>query len=271
MSFGRALVVGAGALFKSRRAAARSARHWLAFAFALSIATLAGLTGVWADMYVIESTVPNMLVGVRLTAAESLTIPAGAYVRVVLSSGKTQNIRGPYSGKVSELTKGVESNESLMELVRKLLQTGGSKETIAGASRSAGITAGTPRGFSLLEIPAWMNGKACVLNGAKIVLARQSTEGAERAVLVNAKSFERAQVEWKAGSATAAWPVNLPLRADATYQVLVQDREGRDVTVRFMDKTPDEDDILIELHKLGCTHQLETWMRDRMLAVKDKS
>lgn len=270
MSFDRALAAGSGSLSKSRKAA-RSARHWLAFALTLAIATLAGPTGARADMYVIESTVPNMLVGARLAETETLTIPAGAYVRVVLPSGKTQNIRGPYSGKVSDLTKGVESNENLMELVRKLLQTGGSKETVAGASRSAGIAAGAPRGFSLMAIPTWVDGKVCVLSGAKIVLARQSTENAERAVLVNAKSFERAQVEWEAGSATAAWPVNLALRADATYQVLVQDREGRDVTVHFMDKAPDEDDILIVLHKHGCTHQLGAWARDRMLAGKDKS
>jgi hypothetical protein len=271
MSFGRVLVVGVGALLKPRTAAGRSAQRLPAFFFALSIALFVGLTGAWADIYVMESTAPGMRVGVWLTAEETLTIPAGAHVRAVLPSGKTQTIRGPYSAKVSELIKGVESNESLMGQVRKLLETGGSRENIAGGVRSAGPTADSPRGFSLAEIPSWANGKACVLKGANIVLARQSTSGAERAVLVNAKSFERAQVEWEAGSATAAWPANLTLRPDATYQVLVQDREGRDVTVRFMDKAPADDDMLIELHKLGCTHQLETWVRDRMLAVKGKS
>jgi hypothetical protein len=46
--------------------------------------------------------------------------------------------------------------------------------------------------------------------------------------------------------------------------VLVQDREGRDVTLRILDTAPDEDDMLIELHKLGCTYQLESWLRERM-------
>ena len=93
-----------------------------------------------------------------------------------------------------------------------------------------------------------MNGKVCALKGGNVVLAR-TMAGAERAVLVDAKNFERTQVTWEAGSATAAWPASLKLQPDATYQVLVQDREGRDVTLRVLDKAPDEDDTLIELHK----------------------
>jgi hypothetical protein len=121
-----------------------------------------------------------------------------------------------------------------------------------------------PRGFSLVEIPSWVNGTVCLLKGGNAVLVRQSTAGAERAMLVDAKTFERAQVTWEAGSAAAAWPANLKLLPDATYQVLMQDREGRDVTVRFLDKAPADDDMLVELHKLGCVQQLETWLRERM-------
>jgi hypothetical protein len=269
MSFGRALGLGARPMPKSRPAVRRSAQRLLAFFFALSIGLFVGFAQARADVYVIESTVPNMRTGIRLTAEETLTVPPDAYVRFVLPSGKTQTIRGPYSAKVSELIKGVASNESLIDSVRKLLETGGSKDNVAGAVRSAALTANKPRNFSLMEIATWVNGKACVLKGANIVLARQSTSGAESAVLVDAKSFERAQVEWEAGNATTAWPAKLTLRADTTYQVLMQDREGRDITVRLMDKAPDQDDMLIELHNLGCTHQLETWVRE--LAVKGKS
>jgi hypothetical protein len=228
------------------------------------VATLAGITGAAADIYIMESSVPGMRVGARLTDSESLSLPAGGHIRAVLPTGKTQTIRGPFSGKVADLTKGMERNESLMDPVRKILETGGSRETSTGGTRSVAAKAQRPRGFSLAEVPSWVNGKVCVLKGGNVTLARQSTAGAERAMLVDAKSFERAQVTWQAGSATAAWPASLKLQPDATYQVLVPDREARDVTLRVLDKAPDEDDMLVELHKLGCTYQLETWLRERM-------
>ena len=264
MTIGRARTAAAGSPLKSRNAAIAQAPRLIAFVVAAAVAMLAGITCAAADIYVMESSVPGMRAGARLADNEILTLPAGGHIRAVLPSGKTQTIRGPFNGKVSDLSKGVASNESLMDPVRKILETGGSRETSTGGTRSVAAKAQRPRGFSLVEIPAWVNGKVCVLKGGNVVLARQSTAGAERAVLVDAKSFERAQVTWEAGSATAAWPASLKLQPDATYQVLVQDREGRDVTLRVLDKAPDEDDTLIELHKAGCTHQLETWLRERM-------
>jgi hypothetical protein len=264
MTIGRAHTAGAGIPFKSGSAGMGAARRPIALVFTALVATLAGLTGAAADIYVMDSSVPGMRAGARLADNETLTLPAGGHIRAVLPSGKTQTIRGPFSGKVADLTKGMESNESLMDPVRKIMETGGSRETTTGGTRGVAAKAQRPRGFSLVEVPAWVNGKVCVLKGGNVVLARQSTAGAERAVLVDAKSFERAQVTWETGSATAAWPANLKLLPDATYQVLVQDREGRDVTLRVLDKAPDEDDMLIELHKLGCAHQLETWLRERM-------
>jgi hypothetical protein len=264
MTIGRAHTAVAYVPFKARNGATRGLPRVATVALAGAVAMLAGLTGAAADIYVMESSVPGMKVGARLTDSESLSLPAGGHIRAVLPTGKTQTIRGPFSGKVADLTKGMESNESLMAPVRKILETGGSRETSTGGTRSVAAKAQRPRGFSLVEVPSWVSGKVCVLKGGNVVLARQSTAGAERAMLVDAKSFERGQVTWEAGSATAAWPASPKLQADATYQVLVPDREGRDVTLRVLDKAPAEDDMLVELHKLGCTHQLETWLRERI-------
>jgi hypothetical protein len=263
MTIGRAHTAAAGVPYKSRDVAMRAAPRLVAGVFGAAVATLAGLGGAAADIYVMESSVPGMKVGARLADSDSLSLPAGGHIRAVLPTGKTQTIRGPFSGKVADLTKGMQSNESLMDPVRRILETGGSRETSTGGTRSA-AKAQRPRGFSLVEVPAWVTGKVCVVKGGNVVLARQSSGGAEQAMLVDAKSFERAQVTWEAGSATAAWPASLKVQPDATYQVLVPDREGRDVTLRVLDKAPDEDDMLVELHKAGCTHQLETWLRERI-------
>jgi hypothetical protein len=264
MSTGRAHTAAAGSRFKPSNLEMGGLPRLAAFALVGGVAMLAGLTAAAADIYVMESSVPGMKVGARLADSESLSLPAGGHIRAVLPTGKTQTIRGPFSGKVADLTKGMESNESLMGPVRKILETGGSRETTTGGTRSVAAKAQRPRGFSLVEVPSWVSGKVCVLKGGSVVLVRQSTAGAERAMLVDGKSFERAQVAWEAGSAAAVWPASLKLQPDATYQVLVPDREGRDVTLRVLDKAPDEDDMLVELHKLGCTYQLETWLRERM-------
>jgi hypothetical protein len=263
MTIGRARTAGAGTSFKLHNAAMGAGPRLVGFAFAAAVAMFAGVGGAAADIYVMESSVPGMRVGARLASAETLSVPSGTYVRAVLPSGKTQTIRGPFSGKVADLTKGMESNESLMVPVRKILETGGATETTAGGTRSV-ARVGRPRTFSLTEIPAWVTGKVCVLKGGSAMLVRQSSAGAERAMLVDAKSFERAQVTWESGSATVAWPASLKLAPDATYQVLVPDRESRDITVRVLDKAPADDDMLVELHKLGCSYQLESWLRERM-------
>src|SRR5262245_45615505 len=110
MTIDRAHTAGADALFKSSHTA-MGALRLIAFVSVATVAMLAGLNGSAADIYVMESSVPGMKVGARLADSDTLTLPAGGHVRAVLPTGKTQTIRGPFSGKVADLTKGMESNE----------------------------------------------------------------------------------------------------------------------------------------------------------------
>ena len=61
---------------------------------AASLVAFAGLSPARTDLHVIESTAPTIKVGSQLADRNSLTIPAGAQIRVVLPSGKTQTIKG---------------------------------------------------------------------------------------------------------------------------------------------------------------------------------
>jgi hypothetical protein len=252
------------------------ARPLFALACALCIGAFAGTSTASADIYVIQSNAPDVRVGVRLMDGDTVTIPAGATVRVVLPSGKTQTVHGAYSAKVSELTKGVQPNEGLMARVAKILETGGATETTTGATRGIGNANKLERmlrqlrGFSLVEVPSYVNGKFCLLKGGNVRLTRLSTKVSDQATLIDATSFERALVAWDAGSSATAWPAGLQLRPDATYQVLIQGKEIRDIAVRIFDKEPGEDDMLIELDKAGCVHQLEAWVGDQVSASKGK-
>ena len=234
---------------------------------AICAAMLVGQTGARADIYVIESTAPAVNVGVRLSVDDAFTIPAGAYIRVVLPSGKTQTIRGPHNGKVADLAKGAQ-NESMMAWVRDMLKTGGSTEVTTGATRSVKRDAGKPRGFSLEEVPSAVDGDICVVKGSQVLLTRTSAARMDRVSVVDTTSGERAEVVWEAGSPTAPWPAALQLRPDGAYQLFLQDRPRRQITLRVLEAAPDDSDVLTELHKRGCRHQFGAWLRERSVAGK---
>jgi hypothetical protein len=122
-----------------------AARRLLAAVLAIVAGMLAGVGGAAADIYIMESSVPGMRVGARLAANETLTLPAVPLSAPCCRRARHRPFRGPFSGKVSDLAKGVESNESLMEPVRKILETGGSRETTTGGTRSVARKAGRPR------------------------------------------------------------------------------------------------------------------------------
>jgi hypothetical protein len=232
----------------------------------LAAALLVGTTAARADMYVIESTVAAVSVGATLKSDDSIAIPANQQIRAVLPSGKTQTIRGPFTGKVSDIAKGT-PNEGVWAWMTNMAKTGGSSEITTGATRSV-APAGKPRPFSWVEVPTGVNGSICVEKGAKVLLSRTATARLERATVVDAASGERAEVKWEAGSQTTEWPSSLQLRADGAYQLFQQDRPKRDVTLRIVDKLPAEDDLLAELQKLGCQHQFNAWLRDKVTAGK---
>jgi len=236
----------------------------LSLAGLLAAALLVGTTAARADMYVIESTVAGVSVGAHLKTDDSLAIPANQQIRAVLPSGKTQTIRGPFNGKVSDLAKGT-ANEGVWSWMMNMAKTGGSSEITTGATRS--VTPGSkPRAFSWAEVPTGVNGSICVEKGAKVLLTRTAATRIDRATVVDTASGERAEVKWEVGSQTADWPSSLQLRADGAYQLFQQDRPKRDVMLRIMDKLPAEDDQLAELQKLGCQHQFNAWLRDKMAA-----
>jgi hypothetical protein len=215
-----------------------------------------------ADLYVIESTVPNIKPRSRLLADDKIAIPAGGSIRAVLPNGKTQTINGPYDGQVADLDKGLARNEGVLGWLRNILLTGGASEATPGATRSIGREAAKPRtGFSWTVVPVTVDGDICVQKGAKLMLARAPSVRADRVTVVEAASSQRGEAQWEPGSDTAAWPAGVTPRADATYSFLMPDKPRRQITLRLLDQVPADADVLTELYKLGCKYQFEAWVR----------
>jgi hypothetical protein len=232
------------------------------------MAALAGLLAnsqpVRADLYVIESTVPEIKPRSRLLGEDKISIPAGGSIRAVLASGKTQTIKGPYSGPVSELDKGLSRNEGVLGWLRNVLMTGGATESTPGATRSIARDAKPRTGFSWTVVPVTVEGNMCVEKGAKLMLARAPSVRAEQ-IIVTAGN-ERGEVQFDSGSETTAWPASVTLRPDTAYTIQLADKSRRQVTLRLVDQIPAEADVLNELYKLGCKYQFEAWVRGTLAA-----
>jgi hypothetical protein len=221
-----------------------------------------------AQIYVMESTVAAIRVGSALDMGAAISIPAGAHIRAVLPSGKTQTIKGPYSGTVADLAKGQPINEGVTAWIKNVLKTGGATETTPGATRSIARPAEKPRAaFSWSTIPV-MDGTVCIEKGAKLRLVRAASAKPDRVTVVDAGTGQQAEAQWEADRDTTDWPAGVAPRADTTYYMLVPDRPRRQVTLRVLDRLPAEDDVLAELHRLGCSSQFEAWVRGKLAAAR---
>ena len=238
--------------------------YLLGLAAALVVAP-AGLSPARADLHVIESTAPGIKVGSQLADRDPLTVPAGTQIRVVLPSGKTQTIRGPFTGAVADLAKGQPRNDGVLVWLKEFLKTGGATEATPGATRSIGREAPRPRiGFSWSAVPVAMDGSVCIEKGARLQLVRTSSSRAERAIVMQAASSERGEAQWEVGSDSAAWPANLAPRADGAYDIRVGDRPPRQIVLRVLATLPADEDVLTELHRLDCRQQFEAWVREKV-------
>lgn len=233
---------------------------------ALVLIAFAAPAGAQTEILVAESTAPGIAAGARLGMDASVEIPGGGHIRVVLPSGKTQTIRGPFSGKVADLAKGAAPNAGLWAMVTDMLKTGGSTEKTMGATRSVSRPTGKPRGFSWVELPTAAEGNICLQKGASVLLTRVSTTRRDRVTLIDMSGGQRGEAVWEQGSQTATWPSEVTLRAGGTYQMMVQDMPMRQVTVRIVDKLPEDDDVLTALYEQGCQQQMATWLRERKQA-----
>jgi hypothetical protein len=225
-------------------------------------AVLVAATAARADLHVIESGVAAIKVGSQLADRDSITIPAGAQIRVVLPSGKTQTVRGPFTGTVADLAGGQPRNEGVLTWLKDFLKTGGATEATPGATRSIGREVPKPRlAFSWSAVPVTMDGSVCIDKGARLELVRAPSLPAERVAVIDAASSERGEAQWEAGSDRAAWPAG-------TYHFIVGDRPPRRITLRVLPNLPADDDVLTELHRLGCKQQFEAWVREKVASGK---
>ena len=233
---------------------------------ALIVVLPVGAAPALAQIYVIESSVPDIKVGAQLAMADTLSLPPGATIRAVLPSGKTQTVKGPFKGRVADLAKGQETNDGVVGWLKSILETGGATEATPGATRSASPPA-RPRGrvrFSWNDVPTSTDGSICIGKDGKLQLLRASAAAAQRVAVVEVGSAARGEAEWPAGAERVAWPAEVAVRSGGTYWLLIEGRPRRQLKLEVFEQLPGEDDVLAALQKRGCRYQFEAFVRDKL-------
>lgn len=236
---------------------------FLGFGTALTFATA---FAVQAQVIVLQSTVANYKAGSTLAKSTQVSIPDGGSITVVLASGATRTINGPFAGKVSSLSSGGTSNVALFNAVKDYIKTGGSSQKKVGALRSLAPrartrSAGGPQlKFSWTSMPITASGDYCVQKNAPLKIERRRAGKPMRITLVDLQSTQRVQMNFGSADSEAAWPSELPIR-NASYAILAKGRAMKQIRLRLIAPLPAADQTLQVLHGQRCNLQFGAFLR----------
>ncbi|MCB1520875.1 MAG: hypothetical protein KDJ37_09910 [Hyphomicrobiaceae bacterium] len=235
-----------------------------------------------ADIIIVGSSVPKLKVGDVVADNAVLDIPAAARVRVILPSGRTREIAGPFKGKVRDITNGEAGDASFWNDIKRVVTSQKrADESVVGAVRSVAPAShgknarryvrpapekSGPR-FSWRAVSIDADGDVCIEKAAPLTLVRGQAGRPESVTIVNRQSQKRAIAEFGVGSATAAWPRTLAVDV-GLYAVVLADGTKRSLRLRPISPLPAADDTLRVLHGQRCLKQVEAWISGLITASR---
>lgn len=236
---------------------------------------------VQAEVIVIGSSAAALKPGMVLDDARKIELPAGARVRVMTPSGRTQEIKGPASVQVASLGKGEARNESLWNDVKRLVaaqktaseSSVGAVRSVAPKTSSGGVRGSAPGGagaapaFSWRRVSIDYDGDVCIEKGASLELLRGAPGRPLTVVVVDLQERKRVPAEFGVGAATTAWPQGMASGV-GRYSVVLPDGAKREIRLRPIDPLPQADDTIRLLHSQRCLGQVEAWLRGQLTASR---
>ncbi len=240
------------------------------FGAMVGLAAMAATTvAARAQAIVLQSTVDKYKAGSTLAKAGSVSIPDGGKVVVVLPSGQTRTINGPFAGKVSDLSKGGgRSNAALFNAVKQFLKTGGATTSKVGAIRGVAKRKGSddkgaalaPLPFSWTQVPLSSRGDLCLQKDGAISIVRDSVTDPLTVTIVDLVSTQRAKVTFGAGERAVSWPADIAVK-NGTFALLAPGRRMQQIRVRLISPLPDAAQTLKVLHGQRCSLQFDAFLR----------
>lgn len=242
----------------------------LLFCWALAMGMLALPLPAAAEVVVLGSDVDGISVGATLDDAATLVVPANQRVRLLLPSGRTQLVTGPFRGVVKDLSKNESRDDGLLSQVRQWTTPeprAAAPAPTTRSVRSATKSAPPPRAtFSWREVPVDAEGDYCVERGAPLALVKATGVAADRVTVVDVQDGKRVETVFGSGSTTAPWPAAVPPKV-GTFALIMPERPPRQVRLRLIAPLPEKDQMLRVLHGQRCHRQMQSLVR----AMQDTS
>jgi hypothetical protein len=215
-----------------------------------------------ADVLIVSSDVAVLKAGTQLADSDRLDLPAGAKVRVLLPSGKTQVLSGPVSGFVRDISKGERLVDSVWSKAKDLLETGGVEQSKVGAVRSFSVAKPAETTFTWNVIPAAINGSVCVERNAKLLFERPPGDKSKDLTIIETLNSSKVSVPLAEGATTVDWPSNLTVKPGASYQIVPSAGRLQQITLHLIEKSMTEETVALQaLLELGCDRQARAWLR----------
>jgi len=216
-----------------------------------------------AQVIVLQSTVKKYKPGVTITNSANINVPDGQMILVMLPSGVTRKINGPFNGSAGRLAKsGGRSNAALFKAVASYVKTGGATASTIGATRSAratGARLNIPFSWNTIHVRA--SGYICIDKNSPVTVARSAAKSPKLFSLIDLSATQRAQLVFPAGMNELPWPVELKLQS-GNYGVITKGRKVYQVRIRLLDQLPAPENTLQVLHSQRCTMQLKSYLRE---------
>ena len=236
------------------RAMAFNRQALTAMVIAGAVALLASTPAV-AQVIVLKSTVRGLVAGQVVQDSTRIAIPAGGTVTVVLPSGATRTVDGPFAGRAAELTRGVRRDPGLFDAIASYVRSGGSTSSTVGALRSF-----VPRRtFSWREVAIEKEGDVCVEQGAPLTLTRRTIRQPLDVTVVDLNSTQRGRVSFAAGENSAPWPAE-PGPRTGSFAILAPGRAMKQIRLRLIASLPAPEDTLQVLHRRKCVGQFNAYI-----------
>jgi len=190
---------------------------------ALAALLLVGAASAAANVLVVRSSGPSAKSyppGRSLPDNARIALRAGDTL-VLLDARGTRTFRGP----------GTFSPSQAVRAATRTVQAADGRRARIGAVRNAGIVPASPT--TIWHVDVTQGGTMCVADAANVMLWRPEASAAT-SVTISGPGGASRSAAWPAGSATLAWPADLPISDGAVYQLR---QDGVAVPTRVTFKT----------------------------------
>jgi CHASE2 domain-containing sensor protein len=229
------------------------------------VATMAGLSPARADLHVIESTVADIKVGSQLADRDFITIPAGRQVRVGASLRQDTDRQGTVHRHGCRAGQGPAAQRGCASLAQGSPQDrrcDGSHARSHAQHRSRGAQAA----HRLLLVGRAGDDRRQRLRRAGRAGCSSSAHrtpcGARRRHRCGQLRARRGAMGGRQRQRGLARQSGAAPRRHLPHPR--GDRPRRQIVLRVLQKLPADDDVLTELHRLGCKQQFEAWVREKV-------